>query len=554
MKKIIALILATIMVMFAVAACGGTEPAGTTAKPNTPDNSTTASTTEATTTTEQIIIPDPYTALAYLPTGDDAQAVNVVTGDVIGKLTAGTGIELKGGYFYVVDVVPAEGKQTATKEVGAAISTQKIQPGWTNVLAKGDVLDKTGSYLKGSSYFLRAVALKNFTLNAYMDVATLTAALEGTNIGEFGTLTVVKAENGDILLNSSIDGELFASELNVKFVYVGYDGADYGVATGTTYSPAGFNHVEILNYAMSKAWGEDGTYLRTLWQNVISNYKAPESVVTVDGKYNGALIQNHHQNTWQNALIPVKYTSAKTNYEGLITGDVTEAKVAADLAAANTALAAAQKAFDDAVAANASVKALKDALDAATTALEAAKQAAYEAKATHETEKAKDKNSQATADAQAVRTEKEAAQTTAQTAYDAAKAAFDGAVASDATLTALNTALTEATTAQKTAQGAQTKVDEYKKWSDLYAKFITEYNKVANVALWDAENMTESVLYKWSVAPEAAEGETAEEPIKASFTYFYDTASETYVIFVTSLTNNTVIKTWDGIAAKTVIK
>ncbi|MBQ7290200.1 MAG: hypothetical protein IJW76_00545 [Clostridia bacterium] len=545
MKKIIALILATIMVMFAVAACGGNKPAETTAKPNTPDNgststSTTAqSTTQATTTTEQVVVPDPYTALAYLPTGKDV-AVNVVTGEEIGKLTAGTGIELKGGYFYVVDVVPAEGKQTATKEIGSAVTDKKVALGWTNVMSNGKVLSYTSYFHRekaASGKTSDGTALGTLNYNfCYMDLATLNTALEGTGLGNFGTITLkaLAGEATSFAFGTDPDSEELITDYKWNFVYVGYNGESYGKATGTTYTPVAMNAKDIIYSACDVALGNEIGTLRGLNVTAMDNYKAPESVVAFNGKYNGTSIQETHVANFKNGFVPVKYAAAKKNYDATITGDVTEASVAATLATANAALTAAQKAFDDAVAANASVKALKEALDAAAAALEAAKQAAYEAKATHETEKAKDKNSQATADAQAVRTEKEAAQTTAQAAYDAAKAAFDGAVASDSSLAALNTTLTDATTAQKTANTNQTRVDEYKKWSELYAKFTAAYADLANVALWNTEDMANSAIINMFKG--------VEEPVLPSFTYYYNEATDTYTVFVTSMTAENMVE------------
>ncbi|MBQ8403989.1 MAG: hypothetical protein IJX55_06145 [Clostridia bacterium] len=545
MKKIIALILATIMVMLAVAACGSTQPAETTKTPNTPDNggtTSTSQTTQATTTTEQIVIPDPYTALAFLPAGKDV-AVNVITGEEIGKLTAGTGIELKGGYFYVVDVVPAEGKQTATKEVGAAVADKQVALGWTNVKSDGKVLSYTSYFHRekaasGKSSNGTTISTLNYNF-CYMGLADLNAALEGTGLGEFGTITI-KAVDGDVstfAFGTDPEGEELLTDYKWNFVYVGYNGESYGKATGTTYTPIAMNAKDIIYSACDKALGNEIGTLRGLNVTAMDNYKAPESVVAANGKYNGTSIQETHVGNFKNAFVPVKYAAALKNYKALIAEGATtvdEAGIAAALTEANAALEAAQKALDDAVKANAAVKALKDAMDAAAAALEDAKQAAYEAKAAHETEKAKSSSSPETAAALAVRTEKEAVQTTAQATYDAAKKAYDEAVAADATLAPLATALTDATAAQKTAASNQTKVDTYKEWAPIYAKFCAAYDELANVALWNTEDMDNSPIAKMF--------KDVETPAYPTFTYYYDEATDTYTVFVTSMTASNMVE------------
>lgn len=539
MKKIIALILATIMVMFAVAACGGNKPAETTAKPNTPGNgstsasTTTQSTTQATTTTEQVVIPDPYTALVFLPKGKDV-AFNVITGEEIGKLTAGTGIELKGGYFYVADVVPAEGKQTATKEVGAAVTDKKVAAGWTNIKSNGSVMSNGSYWMKPTG-----ASMRTFSFNNFMDVAALNTALEGTGLGNFGTITI-KGLAGDATVfafGTDPDSEELLTDYKWNFVYVGYNGESYGKATGTTYTPLAMNAKDLIYTAIDKAYEQEIGTLRGLWVKAMDTYGGLPSVLRENDKYNGATQQDANCNAFNGSLIPYLYANALTKYNTLLDAGETEASVAATLATANAALTAAQKAFDDAVAANASVKALKDAFDAAAAALDAAKQTEYEARAAYETEKAKSgADSETTKALKPAYDEATAAKNTAQAAYDTAKAAFDGAVASDSSLAALNTTLTDATTAQKTAQTNQTNVDNYKKYAEQYAKFSAAYEEISNVVLWDVENMANSPLCTFF--------KDAENPYLPTFTYHYDEATKTYTVFVTSMTADNFIVEW----------
>ena len=530
MKKIIALVMAVVMVMLAVVACGGTGDVVTTSNNATTTNATTTqatttqATTQATTTTEVVVIPDPYTALCYLPKGENAKAINVVTQEEVGALTAADGIELKGGYFYVVDVVPAEAKNTAVKEVGAAVATKNVTAGYALV------------NLKASSYLVRAVSLKNLDLNCFMDEAAMNTAMGDytSTLGKFGTLKIASID-GDLtsfIFDGGEDEELL-TDYKWNFVYVGYDGATLEKATGNTWTPLAMSQKELILTAIDGAYGKDVGYSRELWNQATKNYGGVPSVTTVDGKWNGTTHQNFTSGEWQNSLIPVKYAAAAKSYNELTDS---EATIAANLAAAKAATAAAEKALADAVAANTTVKPLADAMDAALAALNEAKQVAFEAKVTHETEKAKNKNSTETAAALEVRTAKEAIQAEKQAAYDAAKAAYDAAVAADANLTALTTAVTDAKAAQKTAQDTQTKVDNYKTYADLYAKFIAEYNKVSNVALWNTEDMANSPIVK------AFENIEEANRLLPTFSYYYDAATDTYTVFVTSAADANMVE------------
>jgi hypothetical protein len=295
-------------------------------------------------------------------------------------------------------------------------------------------------------------------------------------------------------------------------------------------------------------------------------YGGLPSVITMDGKYNGTTQQNYYGSEFKATSIPSQYASALANYiKYTTTAGKTEAQIAKDLADANTALAAAQKAFDDAVAANASVKALKDAMVAAEAAYTATRQPEYEARAAHETAKANKAENEG--DLKAIRDEKTAAMNTAKAAYDTAKKAYDDAVAADATLKALSAELVVDATArnnitnntpeknegvvlskatlQAAAQVRQTGVDNYKKWTPLYDKFMAAYEAAANVALWTPEqaangDLKESPLYKaFKDIPAQIDGK--DNLALPTFTYYYDAATETYTIFVTSATQpNTV--------------
>ena len=541
MKRIIALVLAMIMVVFAVAACGNNEDTATTTKATTagatngttagttkPTTGTTATTqttqtTQATTTQAPVVIPDPYTAVCFLPKGENAKAINLANQEEVGKLTAADGVELKGGYFYVVNVVPADGTNTAVKEVGAAVETKNVTVGYALV------------NLKASSYLVRAVSLKNLDLNCFMDEAAFNTAMgDYSTLGKFGTLKITSID-GDMsgFIFDGGDTEELLTDYKWNFVYIDYDATTLEKATGTTWTPLAMSQKEIILTAIDAAFGEEVGYSRELWNQATKNYGGVPSVTTVDGKYDGTTHQNFTSNEWQNSLIPVKYAAALKTYQGLTDDDST---IATNLANAKAATAAAEKALADAVAANATVKPLADAMNAALAALNEAKQVAFEAKVVHETEKAKNKNSTETAAALEVRTAKEAIQAEKQAAYDAAKAAYDAAVAADANLTALTTAVTDATAAQKTAQTAQTAVDNYKKYADLYTKFVAAYKEAANVALWNTADMDNSPIVK------AFENIEADKRLLPTFSYYYDAATDTYTVFVTSAADANMVE------------
>ena len=547
MKRIIALVLAMIMVVFAVAACGNTDDTttttkattagatnGTTAatKPTTKPTTATTATTQATTTQAPVVIPDPYTAVCFLPKGDNAKAINLANQEVIGALTAADGVELKGGYFYVVNVVPADGTNTAVKEVGAAVETKKVTVGYALV------------NLKASSYLVKAVSLKNLDLNCFMNTAAFNTAMgDYSTLGKFGTLKITSIDSDMTgFIFDGGDTEELLTDYKWNFVYVGYDATTLEKATGTTWTPLAMSQKEIILTAIDAAFGEETGYSRELWNQATKNYGGLSSVVTLDGKYTGTTKQSFTSNEWQNSLIPVKYADALKKYNELTDDDST---IATNLANAKAATAAAQKALDDAVAANASVKALKDAMDAALATLNEAKQADYDARAAYETAKAaKDTEAQATLKPIY---EEAAAKIFSDVsgrkgdgplvvAYNEAKAAYDAAVAADATLAPLATALTDATAAQKTAQTAQTAVDNYKTYAPLYAKFCEEYCKLANVALWNTADMDNSPIVK------AFENVEEANRLLPTFSYYYDAATDTYTVFVTSAADANMVE------------
>lgn len=496
MKKIIALILATIMVMFAVAACGGTQPAGTTAKPNTPDNGTSASTTEATTTEPAPVIPDPVKMVVYCAMGEEALAINIATNEPAGKLKAGEGVAVVQGNFYVAEYY--NGESTALADLGAAFKTTGLSIGLTNKRSADN--PKNPGKINGGSWW-KTVGKQNFDMNIYMDTVAMNTAMGEykDDLGEFGTLTVVKVENGEIIFNSSIDGELLASEINVKFAYITADGVSIKTATNTTAKTPVANQTDIIRYAIDIANGKEAGYIAGVWQAYLDNYGAPGSTTKCQCELcaGNKSLQDHYQNEWYAATIPVKYKSALTSYN-YIALDANELQ--AVLATKNAALEAAQTAFDTAIAANETIAALKAAAEA-------------------------------------------------EGATDEAKKAYTDALAADANLTALNDALTTAKAEQKTAdtnynnavkgdENAESYTANYNKYKALYEAYCVAYEDASNLVLWDKENVAESYLYKAYV------GVAEDQLVAPTYTYFYDAATDTYTVYVTSATDANIRVSW----------
>ena len=494
MKKIIALILAMIMVVFAVAACGdnaGTDPT-TTPTPTTQG-------TQGTTTAEPVIIPDPYPAVCIYTLGEEPVAVNIATGEVVGALTAGEGVELTGGSLYVVDVVPAEGKATATKLLGNAVASSGMAVGLSNKRSPDN--PKNPGKVNGGSWW-KTIGKRTFMMNCYMDAAALTAALGEESKNKFGTMaiTIVDGEFTAAVFDGSEEVITLAEmESKWKFVYVSYDGSTLVEATGKEAKTNAMTQMEIIRYAIDKAMGQEYGYIADCWQKYVDNYGAPGSTTKCECEIHagtGKSLQDHWQETFLGSIVPEKYNGALTNFNKIAL-DAVECKAALD--AADAALAAAQSAFDAAVAANEAVAALKAAAEA-------------------------------------------------EGATEEAKKAYTDAIAADANLKALNDALTEATTAQKTAtttynnavagdENAEAYTTAFNEWKAKYDAFLAAYNEAANVALWDTADMDNAPLVQ--IYGEAAEG----TPLP-TFTYYYDAATDTYTVFVTSGIDANVRKSW----------
>ncbi len=476
MKKIIALILATIMVMLSVAACGGTGNAKTT-------GATQGTTTQATTTTEYVApIPDPVDVVVYYPMGENPVAINISTNESAGKLTLAEGaeFELVQGNFYVATYY--NGESTAKANLGAALSNTNISIGLTN--KRSDKAPSNQGAVNGGSNngnWWRNVGQKKYNMNTFMDVAAMNTAMgEYSTLGHFGTLTVTEIVGGDIYFesNNASVGEIGASDMKVQFAYVAYDGTVIKTATSKEAKTPVANQCDLLRYANDIANAWELGFTAASWQGFLDyyGYTGAKNMCTCE-KCNGTIdLQTHWLNEWNPNHVAVNYASALTKLADLDPAKEAEYKTTFD---------AAQKAFDDAVAANADVAALR-------------------------------------------------AKAEAEGAADADKTAYTNAIAADTNLKALNDALT-------TAKANYDNVANYNKLASLYEKFCKAYEEAADLVLWDPEDVENSYLYKQLTA-DGVDLAT----LKPTLTYYYDAATETYTIYVTSATDANVVVRWPG--------
>ena len=517
------------------------------------------------------VIEDGKKIVAYVPAGKTDTAVNLASGLPVGALTlpAETEITLKDATLYLVEA--KEGKLVVLKELGAAVEAKKTTMGWTNLSTKGAIA------LKYSSYWMKetGAAMATYKYNN-LNTSALNTAMgdDAATVGKFGTLTfnAINQDSFSVYFDGDKENVDFITDYKVNFVYVNYDGSALRNAKGSTWTPLAFNKVALRYAACDVALDQEIGTAQALWQEAMRTYGGYPSVKTMDDKWNGETVQNYNCNAFKATSIPSQYDSALSNYLLSTTkAGKTEAQIKSDLEAANAALAAAQKAFDDAVAANATVKGLKDAMDAALTALNTQKQVYYVANEAYQNDyyNTKTENQatlKATADAE------KAKQTELQTAYDNAKKAYDDAVAADATLKALNAELVVDSTArnnitnntpenndgvfvskatlQAAANTRQTRVDAYKKWAPLYEKFMAAYEAAANVALWtpamvEAGDFSESPLYKAFKDIPAKSSDNKDNIAYPTYTYYYDVATQTYTIFVTSCTQASTVEKFD---------
>ncbi|MBQ8862917.1 MAG: hypothetical protein IJ021_09305, partial [Clostridia bacterium] len=283
-------------------------------------------------TVKQEIIPatnhKATSSVVFYTKGENPVAIVIATNKNLGTLVAGEGIEaLVQGNFYVVNSCGCT--NTAVADLGAAVADKQVTAGWTNVLSNGRVQNRT-------SWLMKTVSLKNFTLNSYMDEAALNSAMGAyASMGKFGTVTLtnVDGKNAALVFDGTGEAKLI-TDYKWNFVYASYDGSGLNVAPGTTWTPLAMNHMELIRTAIDFALGEESGYSRDLWVSAMDAYGGLPSIVTLDGKYNGTTIQVNKTNVFNNSIIPVRYTAALKNYDALEDSDEV---IAEKLAAAEKA-------------------------------------------------------------------------------------------------------------------------------------------------------------------------------------------------------------------------
>ena len=318
-KKILALVLALVMVASMVVACGGgnetttepaatttnadvttTEPAATTTKADVtttePAATTTAATTEATTTeapkpqgAEEVVVYIPVDAeptevicnydsvtdamyAAIYETVETVDAINIVTGETISVSNVTT------GHLYLV-----KKDGTVVADLGRAITyvnsnRQGKKNGFTDTALMTGV--KTGYW----AYFFDDCT---YLMNA-IDVDAVNAALAdyATTVGSFGTMSIIDVTDDSVTALMG-DKEVNAAELNVKFVYMTYLGDAIKEAT-EDYSVFGLKTSTVANITAAedetnadgqgstlaawKAYNTSGSLLVTDLQDVTKEY------------------------------------------------------------------------------------------------------------------------------------------------------------------------------------------------------------------------------------------------------------------------------------------
>ena len=282
-KKILALVLALVMVASMVVACGGgnetttepaatttkadvttTEPAATTTKADVtttePAATTTAATTEATTTeapkpqgAEEVVVYVPVDAkpeevvtqydtikdtmlAAVYKTVETVDAVNIVTGETVSVANVTT------GHLYLV-----KKDGTVVADLGKAVEFIN-----TNRFGKKngfqDAALMTGVKSGYWAYFFDDCT---YLMN-HVDVDAVNTALAdyATTVGSFGTMSIIDVTD-DAITALMGDKEVNVADLKVKFVYMTYLGDKLAEAT-EEYSVFGLKTNTVSNIAAAE--------------------------------------------------------------------------------------------------------------------------------------------------------------------------------------------------------------------------------------------------------------------------------------------------------------
>ena len=281
-KKILALVLALVMVVGMLAACGGeattTEAPATTTEATTAGktdattagktDATTAATTAATTTaattaattTEAPKPAGPAQAVVYIPTQiedpsltcasfnsfpaagyeelyktlETAEAVNIATGDTVEVANVVT------GHLYLVET--KDGATTVVADLGRAMNAAKVnRNGKSGGFSDPDIFSGVAS----GKYYVHFNRMHYLVNHIDVDVVNAALAAASSEVGSFGTMSIIDVTD-DAITALMGDKEVNAAELNVKFVYMTYEG-DKLVEATEEYSVFGLKTTTLKN-------------------------------------------------------------------------------------------------------------------------------------------------------------------------------------------------------------------------------------------------------------------------------------------------------------------
>ncbi len=273
-KKILALVLALVMVACMFVACGDAETTtennvttegnvttagNTTTEGNTTTagntttegNTTTAGnvTTEGTTatqaTTEAPKPQAPAQAVVYIPTQiedpsltcaslnsfpaagyeelyktlETSEAINIATGDTVEVANVVT------GHYYLVET--KDGATTVVADLGRAVNAAKVN---RNGKAGGFNDAEIFSGVKSGNYFRHFNRMHYLVNHIDVDAANAALAAVSSEVGSFGTMNVIDYTDGVITLMIG-DKTVSAADINARFVYMTYEGDKIAEAT-----------------------------------------------------------------------------------------------------------------------------------------------------------------------------------------------------------------------------------------------------------------------------------------------------------------------------------
>ena len=281
-KKILALVLALVMLASMAVACSDngattTEPAATTTKADVtttepaatttnagvtttePAATTTAATTAAT-TTEAPKPNAPAQAVVYIPTQiedpsltcasfnsfpeagyeelyktlETAEAINIATGDTVNVANVIT------GHYYLVET--KDGATTVVADLGRAVNAAKVnRNGKSGGFGDAEIFSGVAS----GKYYVHFNRMHYLVNHLDVDAANAALAAASSEVGSFGTMSIIDVTDDAVTVLLG-DKEANAADLKVKFVYMTYEGDKLAEAT-EEYSVFGLKKTTLKN-------------------------------------------------------------------------------------------------------------------------------------------------------------------------------------------------------------------------------------------------------------------------------------------------------------------